>query len=279
MTRIFRCVLLAPVVVLVLALLTSSVTADFTEARFRATYLFLSAFPYALPSLQSTWRAMEFCSWPGVACDNSSAITYVSVNLAGQNLQGRMPSVANEVTGYNLPVVSVDLSNNPGITGPFNDDWAALMYVTHIDLSYTHLQGSLPDSWNRMVNLATLKITYTFACKGLPNWNIASLRTVDLSHNRLRGVLASSWSNMTGLTSVDISGNDFCGCVPSTWSSSAVLTNAAAAVGNKVVASNCESANKCTSSHYMCTSAAAAPASVALLAGLLLSFLVAIAAL
>ena len=277
MVQSFHHVLLAALVTLVLALFTPRVYADFTEAHYTATYLFLSGFPYSFSSLQSDWSGGAFCSWRGVTCDNSSNVTYISVNLAGQSLSGTLPSILNEVTDRNLPVHSVDLSNNHGITGTFKADWAALRSIVYLDLSSTNLHGTIPDSWNSMVHLVTLNLSHTYACKGLPNWNISTLRSVDLSHSRLKGVLASSWGSMTNLTDVDISGNSFCGCVPSSWSSSTVLAKAAAAIGGNLVTPTCESSNKCKSSNYMCPSAAAEPISVVVVAGLLLSLFVAIA--
>jgi hypothetical protein len=272
-------VLLATLMALVVLLFIPRAYADFTEARYTATHLFLSAFPYAFPSLQSTWRGGDFCNWHGVTCDNSTSVTWVSVNLVNQNLTGSMPVISNYVTDYNLPVYSIDLSDNRGIAGTFNTDWAALRYMVYLNLSSTHLYGSIPDSWNNMRNLVTVNISHTYACKGLPNWNIPTLRTADLSNNKFRGVLASSWGNMTGLTHVDISGNSFCGCIPSSWNSSTVLQNAAAAIGGNLISSSCESSNKCTSSSYKCVSAAAAPVSVVLMVASLMSLLVAIAAL
>lgn len=279
MAQSLRRLLLAAVMALVLVLFTTrSVHADFTEARYTATSLFLGAFPYSFPSLQSTWRGAEFCSWPGVTCDNSTAITYVSVSLPGQGLTGTLPTISNFVTNYNLPVVRVDLSNNHGITGTFNVDWAALRYLQALDLSNTNMNGAIPDSWNSMINLVTVNVSHTYACKGLPNWNITSLRVADLSNNRLKGVLASSWGSMKELTYLDISNNGFCGCVPDTWTTT-LLTNAATAIGGNLVSSSCDTSNRCTSDSYKCASAAASPASVVLIGGFLLSLLVAIAAL
>lgn len=278
MAQSLRRVVLAAAMALVLVLFSRpSAHAAFTEARYAATSLFLNAFPFALPSLQATWRGAEFCSWPGVVCDNSTDVTFVTVNLPSQGLTGSLPTITNFVTDYNLPVVKVDMSNNPGIRGTFPDSWAALRFVQNLDLSSTSVGGAIPDAWNAMINLITVNTSHTNACKGLPNWNITTLRSADLSSSHLKGALASSWSGMTNLVNVDIRNNGFCGCVPTEWTT-AVLTDAAAAVGGNLVATNCGSSNRCTSNSYKCPSAAASPASVVLVGGFLLSLLVAIAA-
>ncbi|KPI84987.1 Surface antigen-like protein [Leptomonas seymouri] len=278
MVQGFRPTLLAVAVALVLSLFAHGAYADFTEASYVATHLFLSSFPRSFPSLQSTWRGPEFCSWPGIECDNASAATSVSVNLSGRNLRGSMPTILNEFTGHNIRVVSIDLSNNRGIIGAFIWDWAVLVHLAYLNLSSTSLTGAIPDSWNNMRSLVTLSISNTNACRGLPQWNITTLREVDISQNNLRGILASSWGSMTQLASVDIRGNRFCGCVPSTWNNSTVLMNAVEAVGGNLVAPSCQTSNRCTSFNYMCDGAAMTSVSAALVAGLLVQLLVVIAA-
>ncbi|KPA77552.1 surface antigen-like protein [Leptomonas pyrrhocoris] len=224
---------------------TTTPNPSFTSA---ATLAFLREFAREIPYLQNRWVGTDYCGWEGITCDASG---YVSVDLAGKDLTGDMPELRSDVDGSQVMVVSIDMSNNPRWSDEFEEDWAGLKVLQHLDLSRTGLYGAIPDAWNGMVSLQTVKISNTYACLGLPNWNIASLRTIDLSNNKLTGNLVSSWGRMTGLTSVDISGNNFCGCLPHEWTS-ALLVNAATAANRELTSATCYSTRFCTPDDYVC---------------------------
>jgi hypothetical protein len=192
----------------------------------QATLNFLKGFANEYRSvLRPLWAGSDYCSWSGVTC---AANGEVSVDLSGRGLVGEMPEVDDNDGGVSL-VVSIDLSNNPGIHGDFESDWKRLANLRVMNLSYTSLRGDIPDDWRKMSNLEEVYIHHTAACKDLPQWKqMAKLRVVDLSYNNLQGSLRKEWSQLPALQSVNLAGNEFCGCVPLSWNWNAVLKNAAA---------------------------------------------------
>ena len=251
---------------------THQAFAALADSQRNNTLAFLTSFPGSLKTL--SWSGTDYCSFSGVSCD---ADGYVSISLSGRGLSGYMPDVKEHIDGSQVLVVSIDMSNNRDVSGNFKDSWAALKQLKTLDLSSTGLRGNIPDSWNAMSSLETIKVRNTYACRDLPNWNIATLKSIDLSNNKMGGVLASSWAKMTGLTSVDITGNSFCGCVPSAWNSSTVLTNAAAAIGGNLVSANCNTVNACGKDSHQCPNAVAVP--LQLTVALVAMFAVAVAVL
>jgi hypothetical protein len=220
------------------------------------TYFFLREFAANIPYLYKRWTGTDYCNWEGVSCD---ADGYVVVNLSGKGLTGKLPSLDKHSDGSQVLVVSLDMSNNPQLSGHFQDSWGELKQLRYLDLSSTGLYGNIPDSWNGMISLETVKISDTYACRNLPHWSLSSLQSAELARNNLRGTLSASWGSMTSLNTVDITGNSFCGCVPSTWNSSTVLTNAAAAIGGNLTAADCGVTNACNSNSNSCRNAAAVP--------------------
>lgn len=194
----------------------------------QATLNFLREFVDEYKSvLKPLWTGSDYCSWSGVSC---AANGEVSVDLSGRGLVGEMPEVDDDDGELSL-VVSIDLSNNPGIHDDFESDWKHLANLRVMNLSYTSLRGDLPNDWRKMSSLEEVYIHHTAACKDLPQWKqMASLRVVDLSYNNFQGSLRKEWSQLPALESVNLAGNAFCGCVPSSWSGSAALTNAAASL-------------------------------------------------
>ncbi|KAK7199531.1 hypothetical protein NESM_000930600 [Novymonas esmeraldas] len=277
MAQSLRRIVLAAILALAVLLVTHrGAHAAITEAQRATTLSFLQRFPQDIVTLRTAWTGTNYCSWGGVSCD---ADGIVSINLAGRGLQGHMPDIDDNVNGTQIMVVSIDMSDNRGITGNFGDDWAVLKNLRRLDLSSTGLYGNIPDAWNGMTALEEVKITNTAACRNLPNWNIASLRTINFANNNMGGNLVSSWGSMVNLASVDITGNRFCGCVPNTWTST-VLRNAAGAVGGNLVAANCGTSNRCSQASFSCPAdgrnSAIAPASTAAVA--LLAVLATVAA-
>lgn len=238
-------------VVALAALLIGSASAD--ESTTRQALL---AFPDKFPSLRDSWTGNDYCSgWTGVSCSGAD----VSIDLSGAGLQGFMPSFDDDINGSAIDIVAINLSNNNGITGNFQDSWAALKRLRTLDLSHTSLYGNIPSGWNSMIALESIVMTNTNACRSLPSWGsgMAALQTVDLSNNGLRGSLADSWASIPRLSSVKLTGNSFCGCLPDTWKSVALLQDAAIAANSRLGDANCERSNQCNSDSFRCDGSAA----------------------
>ncbi|KAK7199540.1 Leucine rich repeat N-terminal domain containing protein [Novymonas esmeraldas] len=215
-----------------------------------ATLAFLSGIAADFPRQLGAWTGSDYCLWSGVSCADDGAVT---VDLSGRGLAGTLSGLRG-ADGSAVRVVSLDLSNNAGLSGSFVDSWAALKRLRSLKMSRTSVHGYVPSSWNGMTSLETVDLSDTQACGGLPNWggDMVSLRTVDLSRTAMRGAFAASWAALPALESADLSGNRFCGCVPSSWTGNAVLQAAASTAGAGVTAASCLWTNRCTGASYMC---------------------------
>ncbi|EPY36657.1 surface antigen-like protein, partial [Angomonas deanei] len=150
-----------------------------------------------------------------------------------------MPEVDDDWGKY-TSVVSIDLSDNVGLSDDLEEDWKHLTQLRVLNLSYTSFDDDIPDDWDEMSGLEELYLHNTAVCKSLPKWNgykMRNLRILNLSNNNMYGSLRSEWGSFANLQTVDLSGNNFCGCVPSSWSSNSVLTNAVS--GMSVASSSC----------------------------------------
>ncbi|KPA85183.1 Surface antigen-like protein [Leptomonas pyrrhocoris] len=216
----------------------------------QATRLFLSEIAAAFPSQLSGWTGYDYCSWDGVSCAADGDVT---ADLRGRGLAGTL-SPLRGLDGSAVRVVSLDVSNNSGLTGAFMDSWAGLKRLRSLNMSKTSVRGYVPSAWNGMRSLQTLDLSETQACGGLPNWGrgMLSLRVVNLSQTHMRGVLASSWAALPVLETADLSGNAFCGCVPTAWRNNVVLQAAAAGANSGLTAATCAATNRCTGLNYMC---------------------------
>ncbi|ORC78967.1 putative surface antigen [Trypanosoma theileri] len=221
------------------------------------TLQFLKTLKHSLRGdFQESWGGMNYCgsNWKGVRCNNNSSVLEVRLNLSGSSLNGTLPEVSPYINGARVAIVSIDLSNNSGITGLFPSTWGTLTQLRVIDLGETNIYGPIPWQWRTLRNLEEIYVKRTLACLGLPSWdekNMPNLRRVDFSSNVLHGYLSSSWGSFTKLTYFNISKNRFCGCIPSTWKSS-VLREAAILANPALDDENCETVNICRSPNMRC---------------------------
>ncbi|XP_030963139.1 receptor-like protein EIX1 [Quercus lobata] len=111
----------------------------------------------------------------------------VALDLAGNFLNGRIPSLTSGPTG----LWSVDLSNNL-LSGNIPRHWMSMQKLEAIDLSRNNLLGYIPTS---LCSLPTL------------NW-------LQLSYNNFSGDHFSTLQNCSSLYALDVGGNRFSGTLP-----------------------------------------------------------------
>ncbi|GFP90089.1 probable leucine-rich repeat receptor-like protein kinase at5g49770 [Phtheirospermum japonicum] len=173
-------------------------------------------------------------AWEGIACNNSRV---TSLGLSTMGLSGKMSGDIGGLT----ELISLDLSFNPGLTGPLSPRLGDLQKLTILALNSNNLTGGIPDSLGKLSKLYWLDLADNQLSGQIPvssafgpgldqlkkakhfhfNKNKLSgeipsqlfnsdmsLIHVNLAHNMLSGLLP----NLTGMNSlnyVDLSNNTF----------------------------------------------------------------------
>ena len=148
----------------------------------------------------STWSlSTDPCTWTGITCDASSAITDIA--LSNHSLVGSLPSNLSLITTLKT-VQFLSCSFN----GTLPTSWSTLTQLTALNLPSNKLVGTLPAAWSRLSLLSQL--------------NLAS--------NALTGTIPTSWAQAGGMTSLvhlfAQSNSAMCGPLPGTWTTSKVST-------------------------------------------------------
>ncbi|KPA82631.1 putative GP46-like surface antigen [Leptomonas pyrrhocoris] len=179
----------------------------------------------------ATWSDYEFCSYAGVSCRFHNGSNGFALDLKGVGLKGSLPSLSSAFRG-GVAARTIDLSDNPWITGTLPPSWGMLTNLLYLDLSNTSVQSAIPTSWQGMHNLRHLSVAQTLVCGSLPPWSanmLVSVRSMNFSHSKLAGALSEEWGSFgsSGLTTLSLEGNaGLCACAPSRWLEGHVLPEA-----------------------------------------------------
>ncbi|GJP45186.1 hypothetical protein CLOM_g4607 [Closterium sp. NIES-68] len=158
------------------------------------------------------------------------------LKLNGNNFKAILPPSFSTLTALTY----IDLSYNKFITGHASQ----LLHLTHVKvlglrgcsltgifperigqltklqtLSLSNLNGSLPTSLSRLVNLQDLSLTENFFTGSLPEslTILSNLERLKLRTSQLLGTLPSSLGSLTKLTHLDLSQNMFSGLLPASF--------------------------------------------------------------
>jgi Leucine-rich repeat (LRR) protein len=126
----------------------------------------------------ANWNTLEDIStWEGVTVENE-AVT--GLNLNGFGLNGQLPSEIGDFTSLR----TVDLGNNPDLTGSLPASMGNLSELRKFLATETDLTGSLPGAMG----------------------NLAKLTELRLAGNRISGTVPATWSGMSALVIFEVSG-------------------------------------------------------------------------
>ncbi|GAB2921634.1 S8 family peptidase [Rheinheimera gaetbuli] len=127
------------------------------------------------------------CSWHGVSCSNGRV---TDISLAGNNLNGQLPSALNQLTA-----------------------------LTVFDISDNNLQGGFPAGLLQLSQLQSLVLQQNAFSGELPAalGNLTRLQLLDVSTNRFSGAVLSGLGNLANLQQLYLEGNQFSGSLPQTF--------------------------------------------------------------
>ena len=150
------------------------------------------------------------CSFTGVDCLFLRTTSVVS--LPNNNLVGSIPSEIAYVTSLR----TLDLSNNPGITGTIPPDVISkFRSLDVLDLSETSITGSIPSEVGLLTRLDELNLARSMLTGRIPTeLGMLKVRHLGLSSNMLTGTIPDEMGNCSRLRMLRLQGNGLSGSVP-----------------------------------------------------------------
>ncbi|MFA5740818.1 MAG: BACON domain-containing carbohydrate-binding protein [Bacteroidales bacterium] len=127
----------------------------------------------------------EISTWEGVTVTDE-AIT--GLNLSGFGLKGQLPPEIGELTALK----SLNLGNNPNLTGPLPKEMGSLVNLTALMAVTTGLEGSLPKEMG----------------------NLNKLTNLQLNNNNISGTIPKEWAGMTALNNFGMFNTKISGPIP-----------------------------------------------------------------
>ncbi|KAK4607821.1 hypothetical protein RGQ29_001581 [Quercus rubra] len=127
---------------------------------------------------------------------------------------------------YNNSFDVLGLSYNM-LQGSIPSSISRLVNLTYLSLSSNNLQGSIPSSISRLVNLTHLSLSSNNLQGSIPSLicNASSLEVLDLSHNNFSGTIPKCLVHSNVLSVLDLRMNSLNGTIPSTFSKRNKLRN------------------------------------------------------
>ncbi|WOH09456.1 hypothetical protein DCAR_0728913 [Daucus carota subsp. sativus] len=164
-----------------------------------------------------SWKKEEedCCLWKGVGCDNHTChVTRLHLSSLIAPSYVNTTSVGISRSLLDLPYLSyLDLSRNflGGTTIPRSI--GSLTNLVHLDLSVSHIWGSISDHIGNLSNLQYLNLSFNDVDGPIPKFigSLHNLRYLDLSQSYFSGAIPHELGNLTKLEHLDLANSDLSG--------------------------------------------------------------------
>ncbi|XP_039141972.1 receptor-like protein EIX2 [Dioscorea cayenensis subsp. rotundata] len=135
-----------------------------------------------------------------------------SINLSNNSFSG---SIDRNILDDLLELEVLFLSMNK-LNGTVPGSFCRIINLKMLDVSKNDLSGELPDCWLNLSRLTDMNLAGNYISGSIPNsiCYIPHLQTLQLSHNKLFGELPVSLKNCSNLHVLDLSYNNFNGRIP-----------------------------------------------------------------
>lgn len=143
----------------------------------------------------------DCCSWDGVKCDLSGNV--VGLNLSYSRLSGDIDAIFNLRRLQRLSLAG----NNFRLT-PIPAGFERLIYLTHLNLSYSCFSDQIPAGISRLERLVSLDLSTVFFCELPPTFNNPGVNNDVFSFEEIHRLrlekpnLESFFRNLTDLTEI-----------------------------------------------------------------------------
>lgn len=142
---------------------------------------------------------------------NATICNVLAVSLKGQNLQGTLPKEFANL----LYLQNIDLTYN-FLNGTIPPEWGSMKLVRTICLIGNRITGSIPKEVGNISTLTYLTVEDNLMYGAIPEelGNLASMEVLFLNSNYFTGELPASFGNLTNMKQFRIGSNNFSGKIP-----------------------------------------------------------------
>ena len=176
--------------------------------------------------------ATDYCTFYGLICNASSALTAMSVGANG--LTGTLPTSLDSITSFKyvylgannmtgtIPqwsrfsgITYLNLNNN-NFGGTLPSSFGGLALLRYLGLANNSLSGSIPSTYSSLTALTTLNLGINQLSGNIPAYlgTFTNLRKLILDYNAFTGTLPASMANLSSLTWITLGSNSLTGALP-----------------------------------------------------------------
>lgn len=117
-----------------------------------STTAFLRLLRQSIPSLESLWNGSNYCTWPGVVCNNPGTLSVtVDASPSSGGVAGSLPELTINIDPTVVQVIELNISN---AAGSLPNSWFELQDLVELHLTNGSFCACVPDSWSENAALA-----------------------------------------------------------------------------------------------------------------------------